>query len=554
MLAISGSSIIAKVIMDLRLAQQPFAQAVFGLMICDDIAAMVMLSVISGIGAQSAASLEVATFTFLRILFFVLAFLLLGLLVVPRLLAAAARFRNREAIVILVLAVCLTGALVAAKLDFSVAMGAFMAGAIVAATPQASQIEEWMHPIREMFSAIFFVSAGMLVVPRLLWDNLGPVAAIVAATLVLRTILGTVGSILSGHSLNDSIKVGASISQIGEFSFVMASLGVSLGLASDFLYPIAAVVASATMFCTPLIIQNGETLARGLASSVPGVDRSVRRYQAWLEPLLRPRAERAMETAVFARYLVRLVAYLTISAGVLLLGGSVFIFAHGRWPRAADWLWVGWMTLAVAGLPIFLLLAKYANHALLLLVTRWLSAPGRGWLFERFNVRLFYNATFAASIAAIGAVFVALAAPHFDSWPHLALSVAAICAAAAFARTWVRYATEIVERKLDEVLGLATSEPTRQAIIMLGNRQSVFYDLTEQVLLSDSAPTTGKTIGVLDLRSRTGASIAAIYRDGTHIMNPGPQTALAAHDVLIVLGDQSQRSNARALLLGEADR
>lgn len=546
MLAISGSSIIAKVFMDLRLTNQPFAHSVFGLMICDDIAAMVILSLLSGLGAQALVGPEAAAWAFLRVIFFVLLFLMLGLAVVPRLIRSVARYQSREATGILVLALCLGSAFLAARLQFSLALGAFLMGAIIAATPQISQIGEWVHPIRDMFSALFFTSAGMLVEPALLWTYKESVIAIVALTLLGRISLGVAGSLLTGHDLVSSLRIGASISQIGEFSFVIASLGISLGLAAEFLYPLAVATSSVTMFCTPFLIRFSEPAAVRLAGAAPWLDRAVGRYHGRLMALRSSRTT-TPESAVLARYLIRLVAYLAATAGLLVLSS----FADLWLPMGAGaepWDWAVRAALLLASLPVWLLLAKYFNHLGMLLTTLWLSRPGLDWLFQRLNIRMIYNVSHAATLLVIGTVFAAVMS-ELPPERLLAAGTAVMLGSLLLAAR-LRPVLEWAEERLDEVLGLATSEPTRHAILMLGERHSLFYDLTEQVLLTDAAPAAGHAIRDLRLRSRTGASIAAIYRHGVHIMNPDPSTELKANDVLVLLGEEPQRDSARRLLLG----
>lgn len=548
MLSISGSSVIAKVFMDMGLTRERFANSVFGLMISDDIAAMVMLSAISGLGAASLPGIEAALTPLLRIAFFVLLFLLGGLVVVPRLISAVSRYQSPEMSGILTVGLCLGSAFVASNLGFSLALGAFLIGAIVASTPQAPSLGEWMKPIRSMFSALFFVSAGMLVDPAMLWEHKGPVAVIAVATIVLRGLLGAAASAATGKSLTDSVKIGVSISQIGEFSFVIAGLGVSLGLASGFLYPTAVVVSSVTMFFTPLLIERGDAIALRFAASFPGLSRRLDSYHAAIQGFATQGQERR-GGAVYGRYTVRLVAYFALVVG-LALGAQRAAEALAGAP--VIWLWMSRAVCAAASLPLSLLVAKYVSHVFLLVVTQLLSLPRMEHIFERVNIRLVYNLFHAATLAALAAFLILVLAPGLEpAYLHLLIAVGLSGVAEALASR-LAPAVEWVEARLDEAFGRATSEPTRYAILMLGDRRSLFYDLTEQVLLKDDSASVGRSIESLELRRKTGVSIAAIYRAGEHLTNPAPDTVLADHDLVVLLGEPEQRERAaRLLLLGE---
>lgn len=543
-LSISGSSVIAKVFMDLGLTQQRFAGAVFGLMISDDIAAMVMISLVSGLGAASAAGVPDALAPLLKIGFFVLLFLLAGLVLVPRILRAISRYEDPEMAGILTIGLCLGSAYLASSMGFSVALGAFLIGAIIASTSQAAALGEWMKPIKSMFSALFFVSAGMLVDPRLLWVHLGPVAAIAAATIVFRTALGVLASLATGHRVDDSVKIGVSISQIGEFSFVIAGLGVSLGLASDFLYPTAVIVSSASMFFTPLLIARGDAIAGRLSAALPGLEPCLERYRSRMLGLGREET-RSAGGAIFGRYLVRLVAYVAVLIGMALAQDRAdgFLRAAGL-----SWLWASRGVLALAALPVALLIAKYVSHVFLLLVTLVLALPAMSWFFHRMDIHWFYNIFHGVTLVGLGAGVAVIVVPEVSgmSIVPLAMMLAIIAELIASRLSPV---LEWIEERLDEAFGRATSEPTRYAILVTGDKRSLFYDLTEQMLLPDGAAAVGHSIAALRIRNSTGATIAAIYRDGEHLTNPSPDMVLEANDLIVLLGEAPQREQARGLLL-----
>lgn len=543
-MSISGSSVIAKVFMDLGLTRQRFAGAVFGLMISDDVAAMVMISLISGLAAASAPGPHAALLPLLRIGFFVLLFLLAGLILIPRIIHAVSRYRDPEMAGILTVGLCLGSAFLASSLGFSVALGAFLAGAIVASTPQAPVLGEWMQSIKSMFSALFFVSAGMLVDPSLLWTHIGHVTAIAAATISARSLLGALASLAAGHRLDDSVKIGVTIAQIGEFSFVIAGLGVSVGLASEFLYPTAVIVSSVSMFFTPLLIARAESIAGRVSSAMPGLEPRLERYRERMLGLASGR--RPPGGAIFGRYLVRLVVYLVVLIGMALAQhrASPLLEELGR-----AWPWAGRAALGAAALPVSLLIAKYVSHVFLLLLTMVLSLPAFAQVFRLVDIRWFYHLFHGATLAALGAGVLLIAAPREISARDLALFALLLALIAELLASRLSPALEWIEERLDEALGRATSEPTRYAILLMGGRRSLFYELTEQVLLPEGADAVGRTIASLRLRARTGTTIAAIYRDGEHLTNPAPDTVLRANDLIVLLGEAAQFEEARRVLM-----
>ena len=245
-LAISSTTIIVKALSELGLKRETFAQLVFGILIVEDILAIAMLVLLSGIAQTGQLSAGVAVVTLGKLLLFMTVSLVVGILVVPRALHYVARARSDEMLLVAVLGFCFGFCLLVVKLDYSIALGAFLIGAIMAESRHLHRIEHLIAPLRDAFSAIFFVTIGLMLNPAVLVDYAWPIAVITVAVIVGKIVSCGLGSFLAGKDGRTAMRVGMTVSQIGEFSFIIASLGLTLKVTSAFLYPIAVAVSALT--------------------------------------------------------------------------------------------------------------------------------------------------------------------------------------------------------------------------------------------------------------------------------------------------------------------
>jgi monovalent cation:H+ antiporter-2, CPA2 family len=534
-LCISSTTIIVKVFMDFKMMQEKFAQVVFGILILEDIVAVAILSILSGLGSGGPDPKMILA-AFLRIGLFVTLFLVLGLLLVPRFIQWVARYNVKEMLGVVTLGLCLSGALLASSFQLSVALGAFLSGAVLAASKEINQIEEWIHPVRDMFSAIFFVSAGMLIQPSLLWTYKFQILAITAVTLVGKVLSGTVGSFAAGYDIKTSARVGMSMAQIGEFSFVIASLGITLKVTSDFLYPLAVTVSSLTTLATPYLIRNSDrvvdfVLLRLSPSSREMLDRyHVRRDVSG------KLSSASHGSAIFSSYLVRLGIYIALLIGLVVVAQSLSItFAS---PFVLGLVWFG---TALFCWVLFLAISKYINHVILLSVTK------NKWILQRLNIHLFYNTLHTLTLAVLSFLLLITALHSWSNITHVLGIISIAFLLSLFFRRKMNRSKELVENVLDHIIGLASSEPTRQAVLHAGDPALRLFDITDQITLPASFG--AKTLREFRLRERSGASVVAIYREGHHIANPSPDLELQEHDVLVLLGGKDELAAAKTILL-----
>ncbi len=545
-LSMSSTTIIVKVFMDLKLLKDDFAQVVFGILILEDIVAVLILSVLSGIGASGGGKAFLLADSMSKVFLFIVLFLVFGFLLVPRFLHWVAKFKIKEMMGIVVLGLCLAGSFLATIFGFSVALGAFLIGAVIASSDEITQIEDWIHPVRDMFSAIFFVSAGMLIQPHILWEYKWPIIIITIATLLGKIVTDAAGSFLSGLNLKTSFKIGVSLGQIGEFSFVIASLGASLKVTSEFFLPLAVAVSSLTTLCTPYLIRNTDSIVEILMRLTPkSFQNMLNRNQSYFS---QPKgtSTRRPKTSVPSKYLIRLVVYTTVLIGIVLLTqlASRFILMLCSTANLQVYLFLLWMFSCFISLPFFIVIAKYANHIFLLLATK---IP---MLLRMINVHYFYNTMFVILFGIMGYIYLLMTNSVLHYWLMSWQLIGLVFLFWILMRRKIPTVAEWMERLLDEILGLATSEPTRRAIMSV-EKLSFLDGVMEPLSLSDNSPALQKTIRSINLRERTGVSVVAIYRGGKHIANPSPDTILLPNDVLIIIGNIDERHKAKSVLLAK---
>ena len=269
MLAMSSTTIIYKAFDDLGLRQQQFAGLVMSVLILEDILAIVMMVMLSAIASGNSPDGSQMLGSVIKIGFFLVLWLVVGIFAIPIFLRRVRRLINNEVLLIVSLGLCCAMAVFSTKVGFSSAFGAFIMGSILAETIEAEKIEKLVEPVKNLFGAIFFVSVGMLVDPQILTSYAWPIITIVLTILIGQALLGSLSFMLGGESLKSAMRCGFSMAQIGEFSFIIASLGLSLGVISNFLYPVVVAVSVITTFLTPYMIRLATPAYNALENRLP---------------------------------------------------------------------------------------------------------------------------------------------------------------------------------------------------------------------------------------------------------------------------------------------
>ena len=269
MLAMSSTTIIYKAFDDLGLRQQRFASLVMSVLILEDILAIVMMVMLSAIATGDNPDSGAMLMSVVRIGFFLTLWFVVGIFAIPLFLRSTRNLMTSETLLIVSLGLCCFMAVVSTKAGFSSAFGAFVMGSILAETVEAEKIEKVTEPVKNLFGAIFFVSVGMLVDPAVLAAYAVPIIVIVLTIIIGQVVFGTLGFFLSGQSLHTAMRCGFSMAQIGEFAFIIASLGMSLNVIADYLYPIVVAVSVITTFLTPYMIRGAEPAYRLIERHLP---------------------------------------------------------------------------------------------------------------------------------------------------------------------------------------------------------------------------------------------------------------------------------------------
>ena len=269
MLSMSSTMIILKAYEEYNLKKEKFAQIVLGTLVIEDIAGIFMMIILTTISVSQNVSGAAMVTEIGMMLIYLIIWLVIGIYLIPTVLKKISSLLNDEMMLIFSLGLCMGMVVIANLIGFSSALGAFMAGSILAGTVKAVEIEHIVKPIKDLFGAIFFVSVGMLIVPSLLVEYIVPIIIITVVTIIGQLTFATVGMLLSGQSLHTAVRGGFSMVQIGEFSFIIATMGMGLGVISDFLYPIIVCVSVITSFTTPIFINNSEKVFRFIDDKIP---------------------------------------------------------------------------------------------------------------------------------------------------------------------------------------------------------------------------------------------------------------------------------------------
>lgn len=439
MLAVSSTTIIVKALDELGMKRERFAQLIFGVLIVEDVLAIGMIALLSGIAISGSVDAGEATFTLGKLLLFMVVSLVVGILLVPRILAYVAKFKSDEMLLIVVLGLCFGFCLLVIQMGYSVALGAFLIGAIMAEARELHTIERLVAPLRDMFSAVFFVTIGLLLDPHVLVTYIWPILVITLAVVIGKIVSCGLGAYLSGQDGRTSMRVGMGLSQIGEFSFIIASLGLSLKVTSDFLYPIAVAVSVITTLLTPYLIKSADPVTGWLGRAMPGrLSYVLGQYTQWLQSIQLTGDSAALVTIV--RRIVVSVAINLALVVTIFLGGAFF------YRRLADLMspWVRdpslqsavvWGAALVLSLPFLIAVYRKLKSLSLLLVE--LSVPPS--LTGRYTLQVRRVVAEILPIAAMVGVILlvaALSASILPSTEMIVLIVAGTVVLAIVMRSW----------------------------------------------------------------------------------------------------------------------
>ncbi len=547
MISISSTTIIVKALQEAGRTKEPFAQVIFGILIVEDILAIVLLALLSGIAMTGALKAGDVADTLGRLGIFLVVAIVLGLLAVPRLVGWVAKFRSNEVLLVTVLGLCFGVSLLALKLGYSVALGAFIIGAVVAEAREIGRIEILTGSLRDLFCAVFFVAIGLLIEPRMLAQHWLPIVVITAAVVIGKSVACAFGAFVAGHDNWTSVRVGNGLGQIGEFSFIIAALGLQLKVTSEFLYPVAVAVSVITAFLTPLRLKHSDDLVEWWGRHAPrALTNYLDLYTEWLGRF------RENRKSGFVGKMVR--KWLWQMGLNVALTAAVFIVAVFLAQRRPAWLpkfpggEIGlnaclWLGATVLSLP--LLIANFRKLQALGLLVAEVSVRPEAAGERTASIR----AVIAQAIPLAGAVTLALLVLALSSTllPPLEVLLVLVLIVALVMWVWWRAFVKWYSKAQVALIETfqrpppARPESTTQFFRLLSHAQ------LRVVTVEKDSPVAGKLIRELELRTRTGASVVGIERNGDSLVNPGPDEELRAGDKLLLLGSGDQLTQAMEL-------
>jgi monovalent cation:H+ antiporter-2, CPA2 family len=540
MLMVSSSAIISKVLEELNATHQRSGQMALGMTVLEDLVAVVMLTILSTLiqfgGTQPAPLvLTIGTLgSFVTFLLFV------SLLFVPRLLLRLTRTAGTEVRTIIIIGLLLSLAWVAASAGYSLALGAFLLGVIVASTPHKPEIERVFEGLRDMFGAVFFVSMGMLFELRLLGDTWFLVILLTVFTIFCRTIACALGFILVGNSSRDATRAGLSLVALGEFSFIIAQMGVVAGVVPPAFYPLAVGVSLATTLTAPPMMRHSKGISDWLDARMPLFLREwIAFYHEWLKRMSKLR-QRSLLWRLTGRRLIQTGVHIFFVSALLLFAGPLYEWLLARtgpsWIFANDARFLFWSAFGI--LVLAPLVAIWRNFdALAMIFAESATADSRR---RRFLQPLLETAIKVVATAVLMAWLLALLPFNFSLAALAAICAFLVLLAAIFWRRLVYWHSRL-EIELQTQLNAAFGTGGRGDLRLALREQTADWKLqADEIVLPDFTNAAGRTIGELELRKRHGCSVVSIDRQGYVMANPGADEALYPRDKLLVVGTQEQ--------------
>jgi CPA2 family monovalent cation:H+ antiporter-2 len=558
-ISISSTVIIVKIVSEFGQQEEKWAQIAFGILIIEDIIAVCILAVLSQTGGLQPAALNWYDLALVlgKVGLFIASALVLGLLLVPRAVSYLAKLPVEEVLLVGALGLAAGLAMLGTALGFSPALGAFIMGAIIAASKEAAAVERRVRPVRDMFSAIFFVSVGMLFDPGLLVTHWPLIVAVTAAVIVGKVAAVSFAVFITGHEPRTSLRTGFSLAQVGEFSFIIAALGVTLGVTVAPLFEVAVSVDAITAFTTPLLIRSSPRVADFAAARAPrSLVTFARLYDTWVAQLRRP-VRSDPGRARTGRHLGRAALAGAVLTEILILGSGAF-------PAVVGWLsalvpgiasvapTLAWTLIALAALPFGYLFLASLRHLARSLAEA--AEPQAGARTEHQRViRALLESTFMlAGVLALGAAVLSLASPFVPALPlAVATLVALVVGGAVFYRRLTRFQSTI-DGVLEHALGGhgAAAETLSEAGVLPALQEKYPWGLEQRVVkLRAGSWAADRTLASTRLRTLTGATVLDIERASAKVLNPPPGELLEEGDHVVLIGEKAHLDAGERLLL-----
>lgn len=541
MLAMSSTTIIYKAFDDMGLRQQQFAGLVMSVLILEDILAIVMMvmlaAIASGTGADGGQMLQ----SIVKIGFFLVLWFVVGIFAIPWFLRSVRKLVNNEVLLVVSLGLCCAMAVLSTQVGFSSAFGAFIMGSILAETIEAEKIIRLVEPVKNLFGAIFFVSVGMLVDPNILVEYALPIIAIVLTILLGQSIFGTIGFMLSGQTLKSAMRCGFSMAQIGEFSFIIASLGLSLGVISKFLYPVVVAVSVITTFLTPYMIRLSKPCYTTLEQRLP---------INWIKRLNRisvNQSTTATDQNLWKRLLMQMlrntIIYSILSAAITAIMLTFFVPFMDKLLGNQLHFW----TDIICGLLTILLISPFLRA---IVMKKNHSEEFKAlWTDNRLNrLPLIFTILVRLLIALSFIFYICNRLTQFSNALIICIGIALLVLmilSRSLKQRSIRLERMFIQnlRSRDiEAQVLGKKKPLYEGHLLDRDVHIAEIDVP------DDSTWVGKTLGELQVGRRFGVHVSSILRGRRRINIPGGDTVLFPNDRIQVIGSDDQLANFNTII------
>lgn len=538
MLAMSSTTIIYKAFDDLGLRQQRFASLVMSVLILEDILAIVMMVMLAAIASGGSPDSGEMIYAILKIAFFLILWFVVGIFAIPLLLRKVRSIMSAETLLTVSLGLCCLMAVISMKAGFSGAFGAFVMGSILAETIEAEKIERVIEPVKNLFGAIFFVSVGMLVDPQVLVEYALPIMVIVLTILLGQAIFGTIGFFLSGQSLQTAMRCGFSMAQIGEFAFIIASLGMSMGVIADFLYPIVVTVSVITTFLTPYMIRGAQPAYRLLERYLPkyiilNINNLMTRHNGAKKNKERnEESQRELWHRLLRAMAFNTIVYTILVAAITYLMLTFFLlFSRTIMPH--------WWANGVTGVATVLLLSPFMRAIVMK------KNHSEEWK-QLWNLSALNRLPLISTIVARAAICLAFLFYIVNYLARFADAIV-VCLAVIIITVTI-LSRSIKQRSIKLERMFKNNLRSREVMAQVKGEQMPEYathlverDLNlAEVTVPDDSRWAGKTLAELQLGKNYGIHVSSILRNGRRMNIPYGKEQIFSYDRLQVIGSDEQ--------------
>ena len=540
LLSMSSTAVVIKAYDDMNLKDRSYAGQVFGTLVVEDLIAILLMVLLSTMAVSNKFAGGEMLFNLGKLAFFLILWFLIGIYVIPTILQKARKYINDEILLIVSIGLCFSMVTLANAVGFSSALGAFVMGSILAETVESEHISKLVSGIKDLFSAIFFVSVGMMVNPEVILEHWAVILVLTITVYLTHIFFSAAGGILSGKSLKDSIHTGFSLAQLGEFGFIIAGVGVGLGVMRDFIYPVIIAVSVITTFTTPYLIKAAGPSYEFTRKRLP------QRWLEWLDnskTAPQSKDEQNLWKKLIQAYSIRIVLYSVILIAVL-IGSKLYIDPLvGKIPSEIPDLVRNIISAAITFVVMLPFLYGLAVNTDTNAYARQLISNKEGNLWPLMGL------IFLRIFIAIGFVLVMLS-NHFDlaGWA----SVAVLLAGFIFfllARKSMHKFSVIEKRFLSNLNEKDAEEKKRKPVSTSVSDKLAGYDVSiRAVTVSPESSFAGKRIMDLPIRSETGVNLILIERGSRKICIPDANETIYPHDRILAVGTSEQLEKFKAMV------